>query len=278
MSHDHDIRIRSLQPSDLDFAQEVRKIAGWNQTDADWLRLINYEPDGCFLIECDGGPAGTATTTTYGNKVGWIGMVLVYPDFRRRGLATILLQHCISYLETRVSCIRLDATPAGREVYQKLGFVDEYRLHRWQRGDGAPENPTIAASLFDGEKAKTLDTEAFGADRSQFLSKLRETATLTIQTDDGSFGFLRSGKNAWYLGPVVSSSNESGVEIIEKLLANCRDEAIYWDILEPCKDVRVLAEKLGFTKQRELIRMRRGEALPSERPERQWAIGAPETG
>ena len=61
MSHDHDIRIRSLQPSDLDFAQEVRKIAGWNQTDADWLRLINYEPDGCFLIECDGGPAGTAT-------------------------------------------------------------------------------------------------------------------------------------------------------------------------------------------------------------------------
>ena len=163
-------------------------------------------------------------------------------------------------------------------MYQKLGFLDEYRLHRWQRGDGAPENLDVAASLFDGEKAKALDTEAFGADRSHFLSRLRETATLTIQTDDGSFGFLRSGKNAWYLGPVVSSTNESGVEIIEKLLANCRDEAIYWDVLEPCQDVRVLAEKLGFTKQRELIRMRRGEALPNEGPERQWAIGAPETG
>jgi ribosomal protein S18 acetylase RimI-like enzyme len=40
-------------------------------------------------------------------------MVLVHPDSRRRGVATALLEHTISYLRDRVRCIKLDATPDG---------------------------------------------------------------------------------------------------------------------------------------------------------------------
>ena len=106
----------------------IRSLAGWNQTDNDWKRIFHYQPDGCFVIECEGEAAGTATTTCYGNDLAWIGMVLVDPRFRRRGLATALMEHCLQFLEKEkgIACVRLDATPEGQTVYEKLGFRLEY--------------------------------------------------------------------------------------------------------------------------------------------------------
>ena len=92
------IRLRTMHDEDLVFANEVRDIAGWNQTMTDWRRFMALEPKGCFIAEWNGEPAGTATTTCYGKDLAWIGMVLVHPDFRRRGLGNALLDHCITYL------------------------------------------------------------------------------------------------------------------------------------------------------------------------------------
>ena len=104
--------IQPLEASDLRFAQELREIAGWNQVDRDWLRLINYQPDGCFRLEVDGRAVATATTTIYDNQLAWIGMILVHPDYRRRGFASALLEHCLSFLveEKGMGWVRLDAT------------------------------------------------------------------------------------------------------------------------------------------------------------------------
>src|SRR4026209_418202 len=125
------IRLRVLTREDLPFADAVRALAGWNQTIADWERFLAAEPGGCFLAEWDGVPAGTATTIVYGPAVAWIGMVLVHPDHRRRGIGRALLERCIEHLRERgVRCIKLDATPAGKQVYDGLGFKDEWTLTR----------------------------------------------------------------------------------------------------------------------------------------------------
>ena len=42
------------------------------------------------------------TTIRYGNTVGWIGMVLVHPDFRRLGIGSKLLREAIAYLQARI--------------------------------------------------------------------------------------------------------------------------------------------------------------------------------
>ena len=126
------LRVRRFAEADLPFADSVRALAGWNQTRADWVRFRATEPDGCFLGEWDGTSAGTATTTVYGTMLAWIGMVLVHPDFRRRGIGTALLRRCLDYLRERnIPCLKLDATPAGRPVYLELGFQDEWTLTRW---------------------------------------------------------------------------------------------------------------------------------------------------
>src|SRR2546425_10786138 len=128
------LRFRLLDREDLPFADSLRALAGWNQTLDDWERFLALEPEGCFLADWNGTPAGTATTIVYGPELAWIGMVLVHPEFRRRGIGRALLQHCIDSLRERgVRCIKLDATPVGRAVYRDLGFHDEWTLKRWVR-------------------------------------------------------------------------------------------------------------------------------------------------
>ena len=53
----------------------------------DWRRFLALQPDGCFVAECDGRPAGTTVACIFG-QVGWIAMVLVDASFRGRGIAT----------------------------------------------------------------------------------------------------------------------------------------------------------------------------------------------
>ena len=43
--------IRRLGSADLAGAVELSRLAGWNQTEADWGRLLALEPDACFCIE-----------------------------------------------------------------------------------------------------------------------------------------------------------------------------------------------------------------------------------
>src|SRR5580700_4974672 len=113
------LRMRTMLPSDLSFADSLRALAGWNQTPADWRRFLAMQPEGCFMAQWNGVPAGTATTTVYGSDLAWIGMVLVHPEYRRRGIGRGLLLKCIEHLQARrVRCIKLDATPQGRPVYE----------------------------------------------------------------------------------------------------------------------------------------------------------------
>ncbi len=271
--------IRKLIQSDLAFALSVGKMSGWNQLPSDWNRLLATEPDGCFLIECDGKPAGTATTTTYGTDLGWIGMVLVHPDFRRCGLATALLNRCLSYLieERGVQCVKLDATPDGMKVYEKLGFQEEFELARWSGStvvDKGELNPTSEPDLTTMIK---LDTAAFGTDRIDYLQRLSRDSRVRVISGQG-YSMVREGRIALYLGPMVSNSSDAAEKLASSLLHSQKEMPVFWDIPENNRQAVALAGELGFKRVRKLIRMWAGNRNTAGSTTLQWAIGAPETG
>ena len=94
--------------------------------------------DGCFVAEWDGVSVGTTTTCIF-ESVGWIAMVLVNEAYRHRGIGTQLMEQALAYLDRKgVATARLDATPLGRPVYERMGFVAEHELVRLE-GIAAPD-------------------------------------------------------------------------------------------------------------------------------------------
>src|SRR5438046_10513397 len=129
------LRLRLLTLADLPFADSVRALACWNQTLDDWQRFLATEPGGCFLAEWNGAPAGTATTTVYGPDLAWIGMMLVHPEYRRRGIGRALLQRCIEHLRNK-------ARPMPRRRYK-----DEWTLTRWECARCHPRPTTFDSRI-----------------------------------------------------------------------------------------------------------------------------------
>src|SRR5215475_4100524 len=126
------MELRTLTTADIPAAVELSTGAGWNQTAADWLALLNDSPEGCLGIECDGRLAATTTVVCYEKRLAWIGMVLTHPDYRRRGFARKLVSEAIGIAHDRgVYTVKLDATDLGRPLYKELGFSDEQKVERW---------------------------------------------------------------------------------------------------------------------------------------------------
>ena len=283
------LRLRCLTQNDLPFADSLRALEGWNQTIHDWERFLEMEPAGCFLAEWQGVPAGTATTIVYGAELAWIGMVLVHPQFRRNGIGRALLRRCIEYLQSRgVRCIKLDATPAGKVVYEGLGFREEWTLTRWERGRDAGQAAPSAEGIRDWHEADLpavdqLDAGAFGISRRKLIQALAAKChrALVAESETGTIvghGCLREGSRALYLGPVVAETADRALRLIGALLQHHGSRTIFWDIPDRHRALASWAEENGFAVKRSLTRMFLGENCASDSPEKVFAIAGPEIG
>jgi GNAT superfamily N-acetyltransferase len=268
------LHIRQMTLDDIDLAMTLKDQVGWNQTRDDIRRLVEYEPEGCFIAEFEGVPVGTVSTTSYGTKVAWIGMMLVLPEYRRRGIARRLMQTSIDYLRERnVTCIKLDATPLGQPLYEQLGFHAEWDFQRWER-----EGENVATFPLDGELSSALiamDETAFGADRSRWLNSV--ASGCRVVATQSSYGMLRPGSVATYLGPVVSENSSQAASMIGEMLTTAEGR-VFWDIPTGNSVAESLAAQHGLQPVRQLLRMWSGDANVAGRPELQFALLDPTTG
>ena len=155
------VRLRLMTVDDIPEAMRLKDLAGWNQTAADWERFLSAGPEGCFVAEREGRVVGTSTTIVYEGRFAWIGMVLVEQQFRGQGIGTALLERAIQYLDSRnIPCMKLDATPQGRVLYEKLGFVSEYDIERWML-KREPREIATTKSPVEIEDVLRLDREDF---------------------------------------------------------------------------------------------------------------------
>ena len=275
--------IRPMQAEDIEGAMRLKSIANWNQTRLDWKRLLRLEPNGCFVDEREGVVAGTTTALRHGTELAWIGMVLVLPEFRRKGIATGLMRHALAWLgECGNAVTGLDATSMGHPLYRKLGFCDVEWIERWERPAECGDVEAVR-EISEGmpDSLLALDRSACGYDRSALIRDLSSDPSVECVCSDGGFAFGRPGSAAWYAGPCTATSQGDAETILRHLLAPHARQPVFWDLLPASEGARQVAHRLGFRPARRLMRMLRKDAggdLKTTRPSRVYAAAGFEFG
>jgi len=257
------IEIRLLSESDIPAAMLLKEAAGWNQTEEDWRRLLKLESDGCFGAVADGSLVGTTTTTTYDKNLGWVGMVLVQPQNRRLGIATTLMRTALNYLNGRVSVIKLDATQAGKPVYEQFGFNVESLIERWI-GTSKSKTGELQIKAIDCDTRRDLlelDRRAFNADRTKLINSLIDEANVSPvirRTSEGvlsGYALARRGTNADYIGPLVTMEREQVEPLLDQMLDQLNGRRVYIDFNKECNINSSVLSDRGFVKERDFFRM-----------------------
>jgi GNAT superfamily N-acetyltransferase len=252
--------LRQLHRGDIQNLLWLSSDAGWNQTAADWSRVLELAPTGCWGIEVEGCIIASTTAVCYGTQLAWVGMVLTDAQYRGNGFATRLVRHALDRAhDLGVGCVKLDATTAGRPLYDKLGFRPEQTVERWHRkGSGASVHVRGTTLSLNPE----LDRSACGYDRRAWLEAMRSEGGTYVQS--GGLLLTRSGLLNGYLGPCVAKDRQTARELIEQALSDNPDRGWFWDLLPGNREAQDLARSFEFAPCRTLTRMQMGESLAAE--------------
>jgi GNAT superfamily N-acetyltransferase len=248
--------------------------AGWNQNEADWRFFL---AQGIVFGVLDGDRlVASAALLPYSAGNAWISMVLVTSDFRRRGIATRLVDACLSAAAKRGLTTWLDATPAGATVYGPLGFrptlqLRRLRLERRQGTKAAQERS--AGSL---EALATWDSSAMGFDRSTLLSEFAARPGSRIVSNDRAIALVRDGRTARHIGPVLADRADQALSLVESIVAS---ESGPWLIDAVHSQIEFLDGLVhaGWNIERPFQRMRFGAATGSS-AQLPFAVAGPEFG
>jgi GNAT superfamily N-acetyltransferase len=279
------MHIRRMTPADIDLGMRLKAQAGWNQTEADWRRYLRLQPDGCFIVEIDGVGVGTTACFVFG-PVAWIAVVLVDEAMRGRGIGTALMRQALAFLDhLGIPSVRLDATPLGRPIYEKLGFSADGEIARYE-GTMPAAADTIAhvekIASADLDVICALDDQISGADRRRLLSHLYEEGpdAFCVYRGRGAiegFAASRPGANARQIGPCSATTPEAGAALLSEMRRRFAGQRVFIDVpLTNAASVQAV-EAMGLKVQRHLLRMTRGAAV-AERRDLLWASSGPEKG
>jgi len=268
---------------DIPGALRLKDAAGWNQTAADWVRFISASPKGCFVMEYHGDVIGTSATIAYEGRFAWIGMLIVDEQYRGQGIGTALLEHAIDFLDSqKIPTMKLDATPQGKPLYEKLGFMSEYDIERWMLNRTAKEH-AVKNGPVSIEDVLRIDWDIFGADRSGLLRSLVQEAphlALVEQQERKVTGYCfgRLGSRADHMGPWVACSKDVAEKLLNLFLVRSSKELIFVDCLRMNPWALKLVKARGFQFSRPLTRMYRGTNKYAGQTEMLYATLGPEFG
>ena len=281
------ITFRTMKVDDIPAGLSLCRSARWNQRLQDWELFLNMSPEGCRVaLDESGTVVGTVTTVRYENHFSWIGMVLVDPARQRQGIGMDLLKESLNILKDDAT-VKLDATPAGREVYLKLNFMDEYPLSRMLCAsislDRLSASDTRPIQQIDLLKLFESDREVFGASRKTVLEWMWKAAPqyaflIEAKGQIKGYCFGRSGHNYTHIGPIITKDVNNAINLAAAALQNCLGRPVVVDALHHSPEWLAWLSSIGFIEQRSLRRMYRGSNAWPGTPENQFAILGPEFG
>jgi len=276
--------IRTMRSDDLDFAAQCTAAEGWHtETKQEFEGFLAYDNQGCFIAEWESRKAGICVAVRYGTK-GFIGEVIVRPEFRAKGLGPRLFNQAVVYLQKQgCTSISLDAVPRAASFYESFGFRRICRSLRFSKRIVQRVAPPVRSmGTVEFDRVRSQDRRSFGADRSFFLRRrlmLYPELAGTHKEDGEISGYIfgrRTGVRLW-AGPWwVAGDAVNPTSLLVEFGRGLGASEISLGVLEANTRAVTLARELGFKeKSAASIRMVMGDAgeAPGLSPDL-WAIGS----
>jgi len=273
---DH-IAIVRLGPDDTPEGLVLSTEANWNQNEADWRFFLDQGI--VYGVRAKGGRlVATAALVPYSAANAWISMVLVTESWRRRGLATRLVDTCLNVATKQGLTCWLDATPAGAGVYGPLGFTPTLQLRRLRLENSALPKAAAPALLVAGDLAQLIphDRSAMGFDRKALLAEFAGRPGTRLLSNGDAIALVRDGRTARHIGPLFADTPERALALVDAIV---RSEAgpLLIDAVSTQEGFLQGLTNSGWNIERPFQRMRFGRATasPTEQP---FAVAGPEFG
>ncbi|PFC44318.1 GNAT family N-acetyltransferase, partial [Bacillus thuringiensis] len=200
----------------------------------------------------------SAAIILYGEALASIGMVIVHPDYKGRGIGKMITDSCIKSVLAHTP-IMLIATDEGKPLYEKLGFrevsyVSKYICNSYNANNHCIENEDYMMNYeeCDLEKIIKIDENAFGTNRKVFLKKRimqSEQCNVVKDKEQNVLGYglsIQTPENK-IIGPVVAKNNAMAMRIVHGL-ARGHNGKLRMDVPEGKTDFMKELETAGFKK------------------------------
>jgi GNAT superfamily N-acetyltransferase len=264
-----------LGPDDAQAGLVLSAEANWNQNEADWRFFLSRGT--VFGVRDRAGRLiATAALLPHTAANAWISMVLVTANWRRRGLATRLVDTCLDTATKQGLVTWLDATPAGTTVYGPLGFTPTLELRRLCRESSTPAATPRPLSTCSLAELIARDNSAIGFDRSALLTELAGRPGSRLLSNGEAVALVRDGRKARHIGPVFAPAPDQAVAIVDAI---ARSEAGPW-LIDAISGQQPFLQGLtgaGWTIERSFQRMRFGPAT-ARAAAPPFAVAGPEYG
>jgi len=269
------VSVAQLDQADAADGLKLSSEARWNQNEADW-RFFLRKGIVFGVRDKDRRVVATAALLPYTDAEAWLSMVLVTEGFRRQGLATRLVDACLTNATGRGLTTWLDATPAGAAVYGRLGFAPTIQLRRLrlENSSAATDGAPMPAGNLSG--LLISDTGAMGFSRRDLLHELAERPSSRLVSNGDAMALVREGRAARHIGPLFADSPARALAMVRDIAAHETGPLIIDAIATQGGFLEGLTDT-GWSIERPFQRMRFGRASnqPAKLP---FAVTGPEYG
>jgi len=271
------IAIARLGPDDARAGLELSTEAHWNQNEADWRFFLSQ---GTVFGVRDGGAhlIATAALLPYTSGNAWISMVLVTANWRRRGLATRLVDACLGAAARQGLTTWLDATPAGATVYGPLGFAPTLQLRRLRLENAMSTKVEAPPSLVPCgiERFTAQDRLAMGFDRGTLLMELSGRSGSRLLSSNDALALVRDGRKARHIGPLFADRPDQALAMVNEIVWSETGPLLIDAVSEQDEFLKGLTNS-GWRIERPFQRMRFGRAA-APLAKLPFAVAGPEFG
>jgi GNAT superfamily N-acetyltransferase len=249
--------------------------ARWNQTEDDWRFFLSKGV--VFGVRDDAGRLiATAALLPYTAGNAWISMALVTESWRRRGIATKLVDACLATAKQMGLTSWLDATPAGATVYGPLGFAPTLELRRLRLENSGSSTSTQSLEKCDLAVFTARDLHAIGFARDALLAEFASRSGSRMVRSGNAMALIRDGRTARHVGPLFAVSPDEALALVQEIVRSERGPLLLDAVHGQTKFLDGLTGS-GWNIERPFRRMRFGSA-GAHSTEPPFAVAGPEFG